>query len=347
MHPVRERPVRRECRCEGRKPEHLLEPAGLCDSAMIAACPRNVAHIGRKALGDQKKAESLAAEEHEQPMKNLSAPVIGLVLTLFLPAHAEQAPEIEDFTFKRVGLPSQGKPRITVQIDPDEQARRLKVRPPNAPPVAASPSPAADGAAVGSFGWFWETVPVNGVGPGGLNKALAVLRNSPVGMQGTIYRLGALQAIADRYGATLLAESVGTKVSPALALAVVAVESAGRAGAVSGAGAEGLMQLMPATAQRFGVTDSSDPRQNIRGGISYLDWLMSRFGGDPILALAGYNAGEGAVERHGGVPPYAETRDYVPKVLAAFAVARGLCATPPVLVSDGCVFVGERMASSD
>ncbi|WP_375260960.1 lytic transglycosylase domain-containing protein, partial [Palleronia sp.] len=214
-------------------------------------------------------------------------------------------------------------------------------------PSVGSTPPAPNDTEVGGFGWFWDTVPVNGLGAGGVDKALAVLRNSPSGAQGPVYRLASLKALADRYGPTLLAESVGTSVSPALALAVIAVESAGRVSAISGAGAEGLMQLMPATAARFDVADSLDPQQNIRGGISYLDWLMTRFHGDPILALAGYNAGEGAVERHGGVPPFAETRDYVPKVLAAFAVARGLCATPPVLVSDGCVFVGERMASSD
>jgi len=65
---------------------------------------------------------------------------------------------------------------------------------------------------------------------------------------------------------------------------------------------------------------------------------MEHFDNDPILALAGYNAGEGAVRQNAGVPPYAETRDYVPKVLAAWTVARGLCKTPPELVSDGCVF---------
>ena len=70
----------------------------------------------------------------------------------------------------------------------------------------------------------------------------------------------------------------------------------------------------------------------------YLDWLLGEFAGDPVLALAGYNAGEGAVRDNRGVPPYAETRAYVPKVLAAFSVARGLCQTPPVLISDGCVF---------
>jgi soluble lytic murein transglycosylase-like protein len=65
---------------------------------------------------------------------------------------------------------------------------------------------------------------------------------------------------------------------------------------------------------------------------------MQEFDNDPILVLAGYNAGEGSVRNYDGVPPYAETRDYVPKVLAAFQVARGLCTTPPELISDGCVF---------
>ena len=119
---------------------------------------------------------------------------------------------------------------------------------------------------------------------------------------------------------------------------MISVESSGRADAVSGAGAEGLMQLMPATAARFGVNDSMVPEDNIKGGVAYLDWLLGQFDGDPILALAGYNAGEGAVQRSEGVPNYAETRDYVPKVLAAFSVAKGLCNTPPVLISDGCVF---------
>ena len=98
------------------------------------------------------------------------------------------------------------------------------------------------------------------------------------------------------------------------------------------------MQLMPATASRFGVEDSTVPQQNISGGIKYLDWLMGEFDSDPILVLAGYNAGEGSVRKHEGVPPFPVTRDYVPKVLAAFQVAKGLCKTPPELISDGCVF---------
>ena len=98
------------------------------------------------------------------------------------------------------------------------------------------------------------------------------------------------------------------------------------------------MQLMPATAKRFGVSDSMVPAQNIAGGVAYLDWLMTEFKSDPVMVLAAYNAGEGAVQKNAGVPPYAETRGYVPKVLAAFQVAKGLCVTPPQLASDGCVF---------
>jgi hypothetical protein len=101
---------------------------------------------------------------------------------------------------------------------------------------------------------------------------------------------------------------------PALVTAVIAVESAFRTDAVSAKNARGLMQLIPATATRFGVADSFDPVQNLRGGMSYLRWLLDLFQGDVTLAVAAYNAGENAVLRHGGVPPYAETEDYVQRI---------------------------------
>lgn len=104
-------------------------------------------------------------------------------------------------------------------------------------------------------------------------------------------------------------------VDPALIEAVIKQESAYNAGARSAVGAEGLMQLMPATAKDLGVENSLDPRQNVMGGAKYLRQLMDQFDGNLTKVIAGYNAGPGAVAHFGGVPPYAETQDYVSKVL--------------------------------
>jgi soluble lytic murein transglycosylase-like protein len=109
---------------------------------------------------------------------------------------------------------------------------------------------------------------------------------------------------------------------PALVLAVVAVESGFRPEAVSPKGAEGLMQLMPATAGSLGVRDALDPEQNLDAGVRHLGSLLTLYGGDLGLALAAYNAGEGAVARHGGIPPYKETRAYVKRVLARYRDGR-------------------------
>jgi soluble lytic murein transglycosylase-like protein len=100
--------------------------------------------------------------------------------------------------------------------------------------------------------------------------------------------------------------------------AVIAVESAGNASALSQKGAVGLMQLMPSTAGRMYVVDPVDPRQNIQGGTRYLRTLANQFNGDMVLVLAAYNAGPEAVRKFGGVPPFAETRDYVRKVVSKF-----------------------------
>jgi hypothetical protein len=97
--------------------------------------------------------------------------------------------------------------------------------------------------------------------------------------------------------------------------AVIQTESQFDPRAVSSVGAQGLMQLMPATAKRFGVTDPFNPQQNIFGGVRYLRWLLDKFNGDQALAAAGYNAGENAVVRYRGIPPYRETQGYVRKIL--------------------------------
>ncbi len=122
----------------------------------------------------------------------------------------------------------------------------------------------------------------------------------------------------DRYVSTN-AQALG--IDPALIEAIIANESGFDPKATSRAGARGLMQLMPQTAAGLGVTDPYDAAQNIRGGARYLRTLLDRFG-DVELAVAAYNAGPAAVERFGGVPPYAETRSYVRKVLAHYRELR-------------------------
>lgn len=119
-----------------------------------------------------------------------------------------------------------------------------------------------------------------------------------------------------RYAALIEAEATRQGVDPELVHAVIRAESSYRPRAESPAGARGLMQLMPATARRFGVTDRWSPAENLRGGIAYLKFLIKHFDGDLSLVLAAYNAGEGAVAKHGNqIPPYRETRTYVRRVL--------------------------------
>ena len=258
-------------------------------------------------------------------------------------ALAQDASVRPDFTFKRVkvGDPIPGK-RITVQIDPAEQARLLALLPkvelkrPDDPVDLIAPD--AD-PSTATYAWYWDSVdPARGKMAGRFNEALVALAQGPKGAMVGAPRMQAMQGLAQTYGKEILKATIGTQVSPALVLAVMGIESGGQPDAVSPKGAEGLMQLIPATAARFGVSDAKDVAQNIKGGVAYLDWLMTEFDRDPLMVLAAYNAGEGAVRANDGVPPYAETRDYVPKVLAAWTVASGLCATPPMLVSDPCVF---------
>ena len=134
--------------------------------------------------------------------------------------------------------------------------------------------------------------------------------------------LPALQSVPDPDRA--LVESWVARLAPEyklhkdLVLAVIETESAFNVRAHSPKDARGLMQLIPATAQRFGVHDVWDPLDNLRGGMAYLRWLLDYFDGDLHLALAGYNAGENAVERYRGIPPYPETRAYVRQVLRRY-----------------------------
>ncbi|UWQ22923.1 lytic transglycosylase domain-containing protein [Jannaschia sp. W003] len=295
--------------------------------------------------------------------------IISLALAGALLVPLAPAPASAEFTFKRVRPPAAGSTarRITIQIAPPT-ARAVQAataaaaaaraaaataaaieagagdlrapRPakPDAPGAVALRTSPAVATAAGSQSWFWSAVsPDIAPAPGRFTAATRVAARPPAASGVRAPRLETLRRIVSRHGGDILRHSAGKRVSPALVLALISVESAGRVDAVSHAGARGLMQLIPDTAKRFGVRDITDPGENIRGGVAYLDWLVGEFG-DPVLALAGYNAGEGAVRRHKGVPPYKETRAYVPKVMAAWSVARSLCITPPVMPGDGCVF---------
>ncbi|MDQ6961877.1 MAG: transglycosylase SLT domain-containing protein [Mariprofundaceae bacterium] len=128
-----------------------------------------------------------------------------------------------------------------------------------------------------------------------------------------------------RYSPTIDRMAKWLKLDASLLHAIVYVESSYNAKALSRSGAQGLMQLMPATAKRFGVHDSWNPEENVRGGALYLSYLLDLFDYDLTLAIAAYNAGEGAVKRHGSkIPPYPETQRYVKKVLKRYQYLRRL-----------------------
>jgi soluble lytic murein transglycosylase-like protein len=145
------------------------------------------------------------------------------------------------------------------------------------------------------------------------------------------------RAVPSAYDSTIQSMARLYRLEPALIKAVMHVESSFHPRARSHKGALGLMQLMPATARRFGVTNAYHPEQNIEGGVKYLQWLAQRYSGNERLTLAGYNAGEGAVDKYGGVPPYSETQQYVRRVLRmrdlyrCYDAKRGGC-TGPVYV---------------
>ncbi|MGO4550517.1 lytic transglycosylase domain-containing protein [Lysobacter sp. 2RAF19] len=136
-----------------------------------------------------------------------------------------------------------------------------------------------------------------------------------------------LRLNTDAYAAEIRAAARLHGVDEAIVRAIIHAESAYNPNALSRVGAQGLMQLMPATARRFGVGNAFDATQNISGGVQYLAFLLKRFKGDLSLVAAGYNAGEGAVDKYRGVPPYSETRRYVERVSVLADRYRGAIAS--------------------
>ncbi len=165
-----------------------------------------------------------------------------------------------------------------------------------------------------------RAAPVGTARPASFAGALAAAQRGPVGARSaapaTSAAPGALN-LPGNVGGIVAQAAQRYGVDPALIAGVIETESNFNPNAVSPAGARGLMQLMPGTARGLGVADSSDPLQNVMGGAKLLGQLLDKYGGDVTKALAAYNAGPGAVDKYGGIPPYPETQRYVPKVLAA------------------------------
>ena len=210
---------------------------------------------------------------------------------------------------------------------------------PAAKAPAASPAPAASSSSAGKrvsgqvYSYVQDGVRhYTSVRPSGRVDALKTIQYSYIE---TCYACGSRPGVdfsrvklnTTAYNDEIRAASRRYGVDEAVVRAIIHAESAFNPRALSRVGAQGLMQLMPDTARRFGVGNAFDAGQNISGGVQYLAWLLKRFGGDLRLAAAGYNAGEGAVARYKGVPPYAETRRYVERVGMLADRYRGMIAS--------------------
>lgn len=187
--------------------------------------------------------------------------------------------------------------------------------PPSAPAFADALAQAQTPSAVAPL----SPAPIPGAlppAPRGVSIPPAGLGPMPI-LPGQIVPLPSSSAPSDDYDALIRTYADKRGLPPALVRAVIHTESGGDPRAISPAGAQGLMQLMPANVKEAGIRDPFDPEQNIAAGTEQLAGLMKRYGGDLDMALAGYNAGPGNVQKWGGVPPFGETQHYIRKVRAA------------------------------
>lgn len=233
--------------------------------------------------------------------------ILCLILSCGVFLHSAQAGTLPQV--HRPGVAAACACKISTQVG-------VRVLRPDRSPTNADVAAAPDGTGEETLGASSEDVSTDG---------------SPAQIAAAAERVGRrydrlISAVWREHGDRIRAAAVRNGVPEDLILAVIVVESAGQPTAVSPKGAVGLMQLMPETASRFGVSNPFEPGMNIDGGAALLGKLARMYARDPILMLAAYNAGEHAVERHGGPPPYAETRAYIPRVLGATAAAKRVLA---------------------
>jgi hypothetical protein len=253
-------------------------------------------------------------------------PAIFLTVASDYPAKA--ADPFPDFTFRRVKPPAaDAKKRITIQITQPES--------PTEPEVLFAPTPETVPA-----DWFWQQISaeISAAAPGRFQRALDILSQDPRSDGLAAPRFAELHALAATYGTDILISTLGTRLSPALILAVIAVETADQGRNQTDEHRLGLMGLTDAVLKSQSLTPPLTARAAIRAGVTHLEMLLTRFDNDPILALAAYRAGADAISQASGVPTDHPARAYVPAVIHAFQSARALCLTPPELYSDGCVF---------
>ena len=188
-----------------------------------------------------------------------------------------------------------------------EDAAKPAAVPAPAPATAKDPAPAANPAPAAT------SIPATAPAPAPLDSLERLRKAADLLLEAN----AAMGVPRSPYGQLIYEIAVRHSINPQLVAALIHVESSFNSRAVSPKGAYGLMQLLPGTARRFGLTkkkDLFDPKKNLEAGVKYLKWLTTRFGGDVQKILAAYNAGEGAVERFGGIPPYRETQRYVKKI---------------------------------
>jgi soluble lytic murein transglycosylase-like protein len=186
----------------------------------------------------------------------------------------------------------------------------------------------------GQSDWFWRDVSTRIEAAN--SDRIERLRKLVIGKYGRGRQIKLLRQISQRWRAEITSAAQAAIIAPQLLTAIIAAESSGDPNAVSRSGAMGLAQLMPETASRFNVTAPFDPQNNLTGAAAYLSVLLDIYSGDIALTLAAYNAGDGAVRDHQGVPSYLETRDYVPKVLSFLVAAEQECTQPLLGPRDQC-----------